>query len=73
MKGENNMVFIEVTDYSHSSGPERVLLNLERVSYVRLEPDKRNLYWIYQAPGGVSVSYEDVNRILTHLRSFTRQ
>ena len=60
--------FIQVTNRYPTGGERKVLLNVNAIKFIELEPyDSKGYYTVDLAPGAVYVSRDDVNRILAEL------
>ena len=62
------MNFVEVTNHDSIIGKKRILFNVNAIEYIRLEPEKPNLYRIILNNGAIVVSGSDLNRILSTIK-----
>ncbi len=47
----------------------KVLLNIDLIFFIEMEPGSDGSYLIYNPPGSVKVNYEDLNRILAAINA----
>ncbi len=67
------MKFIEVTDYNFKKEGERILLDIEKIVFIRMEPNpagnfsSSGRYSIHMSDGWVALSYEDWKCVLKYI------